>query len=223
MLKELLNFAWHAPKAYYLSKTLPQSQLYDLLMLKVEKLGMAKWRAELVGNLSGHVLEIGCGTGLMFPYYPKATQVQAIEPFPKFLDAAKERKRTSPAKINIIAAEGEAIPFKENRFDFVVVGLVMCSVKNQERFLNEIRRVLKPDGEIRLIEHVISKKPVSAFLMDKLNPIWLHLNKQNCHMNRDTEAIIQAHGFHLEDVRSFKILPQGIPAFPMRWIRAVPK
>lgn len=222
MLKELVSFAYHAPKALYLSKKLPHAELYDLLMLRAEKMGMDRWRQELVGDLSGSVLEIGCGTGLMFPYYPKTLRVMATEIFADFLEPAKGRARTAPATIELSMGAGEAIPFKDELFDCVVVGLVMCSVQDPAKVLQEIRRVLKPTGELRLIEHVISPKPVSAFLMNKLNPLWLHLNKQNCHMNRDTEATIAASGFHLQEVVPFKILPQGIPAFPMRWIRAFP-
>jgi len=223
MLKELLSFAWHAPKVYYLSRTLPHAELYDLLMLRAEQQGMAQWRRELVQDMSGRILEIGCGTGLMFRHYGKDARVAAIEPFADFVGVAKQRRQSNPASITLTCADGQSLPFRDDQFDFVVVGLVMCSVDQPEAFLREIRRTLKPTGELRLIEHVISDKPASAYLMDKLNPIWLQLNKQNCHMNRTTEAVIRANGFDLVEARPFKLYPKGIPAFPMRWMRAVPR
>jgi SAM-dependent methyltransferase len=223
MIRELLHFVVHAPETLALSRRLLHPQLYDTLMLRAEDRGMSIQRASLLENLHGDVLEIGCGTGLMFPYYPNEVCLAAVELIPDFLDLAKSRARKSDARISLFLGDGAQLPFSEQRFDFVIFGLVLCSVRSVAEVLKETRRVLKPDGEIRLVEHVRSAQPVHGAVMDALNPLWKFLNQQNCHMNRRTEALLEENGFRVTESRPFKIFSPGMPAFPMRWLRAVAK
>ncbi len=223
MLKEMLHFLRHAPATLALSRRLPHPQLYDTLMLRGDERGMSFWRASLLENLHGDVLEIGCGTGLMFPYYPDEICLAAVELVPEFLEIAKSRARKSDARISLFHGDGAHLPFSENRFDFVIFGLVLCSVGSVTRVLSEVKRVLRPQGEIRLIEHVRSAQPFHGAVMDALNPVWKLLNHQNCHMNRRTESLLDENGFQITEIKSFKIFSPGIPAFPMRWMRAMMK
>lgn len=192
-------------------------------MLRGDERGMADWRRSLVNELRGDVLEIGCGTGLMFPYYPDEICLAAVELIPEFLELAKSRARKSDARISLFHGDGAHLPFSEQRFDFVIFGLVLCSVHSVAEVLRETQRVLKTGGEIRLIEHVRSAQPFHGAVMDAVNPLWKFLNRQNCHMNRRTELLLEENGFRIIEIKSFKIFSPGIPAFPMRWIRAVVK
>ena len=97
---------------------------------------------------------------------------------------AHERARSAVASIEVRQASAEAIPAAEHSQDAVVVSLLLCSVENIERVLGEVRRVLKPGGKLALIEHVRSDGAVAGPLMDVLDPVWLYLNRQGCHMNR---------------------------------------
>ncbi len=223
MIRELIHFLVHTPATLALSRRLPHPQLYDTLMLRADERGMSSWRATLVENLHGDVLEIGCGTGLMFPYYPNEICLAAVELIPDFLELAKSRARKSDARISLFHGDGAQLPFSERRFDFVIFGLVLCSVRSVAEVLQETRRVLKPDGEIRLIEHVRSAQPFHGAVMDALNPVWKFLNQQNCHMNRRTESLLEENSFRVTESRPFKIFSPGIPAFPMRWLRAMAK
>lgn len=220
MIRELLHFLAHTPATLALSRRLPHPQLYDTLMLRADDRGMAAGRAALVENVRGDVLEIGCGTGLMFPYYPDDICLAAVELIPEFLELAKLQARKSPARISLFHGDGAHLPFSAKRFDFVIFGLVLCSVRSVAEVLKETRRVLKPSGEIRLIEHVRSAQPVHGAVMDALNPLWKFLNQQNCHMNRRTESLLEENGFRIVEIKSFKIFSPGVPAFPMRWMRA---
>lgn len=184
---------------------------------------MALRRASLLENLHGDVLEIGCGTGLMFPYYPDEICLAAVELIPDFLELAKSRARKSDARISLFHSDGSHLPFSEKRFDFVIFGLVLCSVNSVADVLRETRRVLKPGGEIRLIEHVRSARPLHGAMMDAVNPLWKFLNRQNCHLNRRTESLLEENGFRITEIKAFKIFSPGMPAFPMRWMQAAVK
>lgn len=223
MLRELAHLFVSAPSALRLKlKYSHQEEVYDAVMAVVDAAGLRDFRRELVSDLSGDILEIGAGTGLMFEHYAKGARVTALEPDGAFAERAKPRRAAAAASIEVVAGSAEHLPFADASFDAVVVGLVLCSVQDVERALSEIARVLRPGGEARLIEHVASERKVAARLMDWLDPLWLKLNGQGCHMNRATVAALVEHGFVLREVRPFQIFSAGLPAFPMRWIRAAP-
>ncbi len=222
MIREILHFAVHAPKTLALSKRLSQPELYDALMLEAEKLGLGQWRSSLVKDLEGDILEIGCGTGLMFPHYKGNVRLVATEFASDFLELAKARIATMTEGLTLALSDGQQLPFNSETFDCVVIALVLCTVPSPELVIAETRRVLKKGGQIRLIEHVRSPRALSGFLMKTFNPLWLGLNKQGCNMHRQTEALLEQCGISLEEVRPFKVFVPGMPAFPMRWIKARP-
>jgi ubiquinone/menaquinone biosynthesis C-methylase UbiE len=112
------------------------------------------------------------------------------------------------------------LDFADNTFDAVVFGLVLCSVPSVSRVLGEAFRVLRDGGRLRALEHVRSEAVVSGFLMNVTDRLWLRLNKQGCHWNRNPIGEIQAAGFHVDDVMAFKRFDTVMPAFPMRRVKA---
>ncbi len=197
-----------------------QAELYDTLMLRSDSAGFADERRRLVADISGNVVELGCGTGLMFPYYSESVKLLAIDLDQEFLARAHERARSAVASIEVRQASAEAIPAAEHSQDAVVVSLLLCSVENIEKVLGEVRRVLKPGGKLALIEHVRSDGAVAGPLMDVLDPVWLYLNRQGCHMNRRPLTRLRQCGFVVEQVVPFQVFSAGLPAFPMRRILA---
>lgn len=220
MLKELIHLARHAPATLLLQRRLAHVDLYDELMARGEARGMAERRRALVSDLSGAILEIGCGTGLMFPHYPAGAHVVAVEIDPDFLERARMRAAESPAHIELISGDAQHLPFAAGSFEAVVSGLVFCSVPSPEAAFAEIRRVLRPGGELRMIEHVISSRRISGAMMHAVDPLWLRLNRQGCHLDRDTEAAARAAGFLDVRAEAFQVYSPGLPAFPMRMIYA---
>ena len=220
MIKEILHFVLHAPQTVILQHRLSQAELYDTLMQRSEERGIAEWRSSLARDVDGVGLEIGCGTGLMFRHYKKGQRIVAMELESEFLTFARNRSDTSDAGISLAHADAQFLPFAEKVFDYIIIALVLCSVKSVQKVLEEVKRVLKKNGEVRLIEHVRSHRKMSGLVMDFLNPIWLGLNGQSCNMNRRTEALLEEGGFQLKEVVHFKIFAPGLPAFPMRWIQA---
>ncbi len=220
MLRELGHFVRTAREIVPLQKQYPRNQFSDLLMAKADEQGYADVRRELVGDLKGRVLEIGCGTGTMFQYYGPDAQVGAIEPEEDFLELAIPRAERSDGRIRVARGDAMQLAFADATFDAVVFGLVLCSVPSVERALAEAHRVLRPGGLLRALEHVRSERAVPALFMDLFNPIWMRMNKQSCRMNRHPLADIEAAGFVVDDVRSFQRFDTVMPAFPMRRVRA---
>jgi len=220
VIREISHFVWHAPKVLWKKWRLSQAELYDDVLGGADRAGFADQRAALVSDLRGEVLEIGVGTGAMLPHYSAKARVIGIEPDVKFLDRARARTDFS-CSAELREGDATKLDFDAGRFDTVVASLVLCSVDSPENVLAEIRRVLKPTGELRLVEHVISEKPVAAALMRTFDPLWLALNGQGCRMARDTEKTLERASFEIVERHPFQIWTPGLPAFPMRRLRAV--
>jgi SAM-dependent methyltransferase len=220
MIKEVAHFVRHAPEMARLQRRLSRAEFLDALNTRADAQGYAEIRRELVGDLSGRVLEIGCGTGTMFNYYGPEVDVDAIEPEEDFLKLAIAKADRTPKKIHVAKGDGMHLSVGDATFDAVVLGLVLCSVPSVEPVVSEAWRVLRGGGQLRALEHVRSDGSIAGPLMDIANPLWLRLNRQGCNWNRDPIASIERAGFRLDDVRAFQRFDTIIPAFPMRRIRA---
>jgi ubiquinone/menaquinone biosynthesis C-methylase UbiE len=220
MLKEIGHFIRNGKEASKLQRQHPRAEFVDMMTAKADAQGYAEVRRELVSDLTGRVLEIGCGTGTMFAYYGPGARVEAVEPEEDFLALATARAASYPERIHAAAGNGMDLAFDDGSFDAVVLGLVLCSVPSTERVLAEAFRVLRTGGQLRALEHVRSEQAVAGFLMDVTNPLWLRLNGQGCRWNRNPLGDIEGAGFQIEDVMAYKRFDTVMPAFPMRRVRA---
>jgi SAM-dependent methyltransferase len=217
MLAELAHLCRHAPATLALKRKLPQAELYATLIARADAAGLAVRRAELVAGLRGRVVEVGCGTGSMFAHY-RDVEVTAIEPDPEF--AAHARIAAAGLPIEVVEGTGEAIPLADGSMDAAVLALVLCSVPSVDDVVREVARVVRPGGEVRLLEHVRSPRRVAGALMDLANPLWLRVNGQGCRLNRDPIPALERAGLRIQRVEPFQIWSAGLPAFPMRVIAA---
>jgi len=175
--------------------------IYDGMMRASEEACLAQWRAELLRELSGAVLEIGAGTGATLSLYPKTvTRLVLCEPDPH-MRRKLEAKRGTAANVEISGASIQDLSFEENSFDAVVSSLVLCSVEDPPAALAQIRRVLKPGGRLVFLEHVAADgKPNRLKWQRRIEPVWKRL-MGNCHLTRRTEAAIEAAGFRIERIQ----------------------
>ncbi|WP_245971968.1 class I SAM-dependent methyltransferase [Solirubrobacter pauli] len=177
------------------------ARLYPRAAARADARGAASHRSRLVADLSGRVVEIGAGHGANFVHYPPTvTEVVAIEPEPTLRALATQAAAAHmPVPISVRPGTAEALPFADHELDAAVVSLVLCSVPDQARALDEIRRVLKPGGELRFYEHVIPRGGVKRMLLQAADRsgAWPAL-AGGCHPARDTAAAIERAGFTIE-------------------------
>src|SRR5919198_2112111 len=184
---------------------------------RAEERGAAEHRRRMLEGLSGRVVEVGAGHGLNFPHYPETvTEVVAIEPEPTLRTAAEQAGANAPVSVTVKSGTADALPLGDGEMDAAVASLVLCTVPDQGRALAELRRVLRPGGELRFYEHVIAhQQPGRAILqaVDRIG-LWPAL-AGGCHPARDTGPAIEAAGFTMERCERFGFSPAPImPAFP---------
>jgi ubiquinone/menaquinone biosynthesis C-methylase UbiE len=167
---------------------------------------LEQYRRELVEGLAGRVVEVGAGSGASFPYYPPGVnEVVAVEPEPYLRRLAEQAAGAAPVPVRVVPGLAEELPLADGSFDAAVVSLVLCSVGDPDRALAEIRRVLRPGGELRFWEHVIAPDGRRlASLQRALDRVWPRL-AGGCHAGRDTVAAIERAGFAIERCRRFDI------------------
>jgi len=183
--------------------------LYGLLDRKNQK-WMRGYLSYVVGDAGGRVLEIGAGTGHSFECYEKARQVVATEPDPFMLAQARKRlEELGLTRVELCQHVAEHLPFEDSSFDHVVSVLVLCTVKDARSALLEARRVLKPGGTLRFIEHVRYDGGPRGLVQDAIAPVWRCLGG-GCHVNRRTAETIVEAGFQFVDLQRY-VTGLGIP------------
>ena len=170
------------------------ARFYDRMLASTEEAGLRERRRALLAEASGRVLEVGAGTGLNVEHYTDAaTDIVFTEPEKPMADRLRQRV----TKGRVVETPAESLPFDDGTFDTVVCTLVLCTVREPERALAEIRRVLKPGGRVLLLEHVRSSDPARAKWQDRLHGPW-HWIGRGCHCNRDTAATLAEAGFDVQ-------------------------
>jgi ubiquinone/menaquinone biosynthesis C-methylase UbiE len=178
------------------------SPVYDLLESLAERSKFSRWRRLLFQQVKGsNILEVGVGTGKNFPYYPPGREVTAIDLSEGMLSRARKKLASYPsARINLKTMDVQKLDLEAGSFDTAVATFVFCSVPNPVLGLREVRRVLKPEGKLLLLEHVLSERPVLRFLMKLMSPIMVRITGAN--INRSTVRNIQKAGFRIEEEKN---------------------
>ncbi|MEX1028130.1 MAG: class I SAM-dependent methyltransferase [Candidatus Paceibacterota bacterium] len=164
---------------------------------------VAKHRSELLSNASGEVLEIGIGTGLNLPCYPKEVRrITAVDPNPGMHCRAQMRAQEAGIEVDKRLLKTEELPFDDDRFDCVVSTFTLCSIENVSSALGEIFRVLKPDGRFLTLEHGLSPEPSVQKWQRRLN--WLQQRlADNCHLDRNLRQLLEQQPFGSAELDEF--------------------
>jgi ubiquinone/menaquinone biosynthesis C-methylase UbiE len=159
-------------------------------------------RKMLLEEVSGHVLEIGCGTGLNIPWYTsRVSSLTLTDHNSGMLSDALDRIRVSPLRITVCRSSAESLPFADGTFDSVVSTWTLCSIGDVNRGLDEVSRVLRPSGTFHFLDHGLSPDPGVRLLQKILKPLFL-LFGGGCRPDRDIKSLLVSHEFVIRSLET---------------------
>jgi ubiquinone/menaquinone biosynthesis C-methylase UbiE len=191
------------------------ARFFDRLSGVLEK-ELGQWRQELLSGLTGRVIEVGAGNGMNFRHYPASVEeVVAIEPEPYLRTKAERAAQRAPVRVSVRPGLAHRLEFDDGSFDGAIACLVLCSIADQGAALAELRRVLKPEGELRFLEHVRSDSAGKARVQRAADRtrVWPQI-AGGCRCSRDTVGAIRAAGFDARSVRQMDVGPGWILTNP---------
>jgi ubiquinone/menaquinone biosynthesis C-methylase UbiE len=158
-------------------------------------------RERWVPRAHGEVLELGVGSGLNLPFYDatRVAKVTGIDPSAPLLARAAVRAADAKVPVELVCGSAEQLPFGERAFDSVVVTYTLCSVEDPARVLAEVRRVLRPGGELVFVEHGLARDPGTQKWQHRVTPIWRRLGG-GCRLDRDMAALLRDAGYRVDDL-----------------------
>lgn len=176
------------------------ARLYDRTMRLADRAGVHRARTRIAGGAVGDVLEIGIGTGLNLAAYPPGTSIHGIDPSEPALAIAAQRAGRLDRAVALTEGDAAALPYPDGRFDTVVGTFVLCSVGDVASTLREGRRVLRPGGTLRFLEHARSGRGWIACLQAGLAPTWARA-AGGCRLDHDVRASIEGAGLRVIEGR----------------------
>ena len=183
---------------FYSKYVLPR--VIDLAMRNRET---ARLRAEWLPHARGDVLEVGIGSALNLPYYSsQVRRVCGVDPSVELQRMASARIAASPLEVELFVQSAEdPLPVSEASVDTAVLTWTLCSIPNASSALREIKRVLKPDGQLIFLEHGRAPDPGVVAWQDRLTPIWKRI-AGGCHLNRKIDDLVEGAGFEISELRT---------------------
>ena len=165
-----------------------------------------KERAAVCADLSGHVLEVGFGSGLNTTHYPAAVaEIAAVEPSDRGWAMSRRVRENSPVAVTRIGLDGQDIAATEHAFDNALITFSLCTIPDPSRALREVRRLVRPGGRLYFLEHGISPDAGVARWQRRLDPIEKRV-AGGCHLTRDTPALLRDAGLKVEELETKYLL-----------------
>lgn len=206
ILMQLANLAGNR----FLGRSAPRSRLQigdartarllDAGMLVLDRAGISRARARVAGRARGDILEIGVGTGLNIAAYPADASLHGIDVSGPALTIAASRAHRLGRRVVLRSGDAAALPYADASFDAVVASFVLCSVGDVGATLREARRVLRPGGRVRLLEHARAEHPALAGIQRRLAPAWSRASG-GCRLDHDVVAAVSGAGLRIVEER----------------------
>jgi SAM-dependent methyltransferase len=157
-------------------------------------------RARWVPLASGVVLEVGVGSGLNLPIYSREVRkLYALDPSEALLRKARAQAARAAFSVEFLCQPAEVIPLADGSVDAVVTTWTLCTIPDPVAALQEMRRVLRPEGRLIFVEHGRSPDPAVVRWQDRLTPLWRRVTG-GCHLNRPIDRLLQSGGFEALEV-----------------------
>lgn len=181
--------------SFYRDRVLPH-----LVQLAMRNQHLMPYRERALSAAQGRVLEIGIGSGLNLPFYPPHTrEILGLEPAPRLLAMAWRAAARSPLAVTFIEGSAERIPIDDHSIDTVVTTWTLCSIPEADCALREMRRVLRPGGQLLFVEHGLAPEHNIRKWQDRLTPLWKRIGG-GCHLNRPIQTLIEVAGFQIAQI-----------------------
>jgi ubiquinone/menaquinone biosynthesis C-methylase UbiE len=171
-----------------------------LVHLAMRNRRLVSRRERVISAADGRVLEIGIGSGLNLPFYPsRVREVVGLDPAPRLLAMARRAAETSAVPVTFITGSAEAIPLDDNSIDTAVTTWTLCTIPDAVRALKDVRRVLRPGGQLLFIEHGLAPEDNVRRWQNRLTPVWKRISG-GCHLNRPIHSLIEAAGYRIATI-----------------------
>lgn len=176
---------------------------------------ITRQRSTVVPRAHGRVLEIGIGTGLNLAHYDaeKVNTLCGLDPSLALHAIAKDRLAATRLKLELVPLSAERIPADDASYDSIVCTFTLCTIPDPLTALSEMRRVLKPGGELLFSEHGLAPEPSVQKWQHRLTPVWRPL-AGGCHLDRDIPALLTQAGFRVTELKQQYVKGPR----PMTWI-----
>ena len=174
--------------------------IYDRLAQRYDRVArnhtLEGLRSALFSQTRGSVLELGVGTGATFRHYPQTlSSLTALDVSSTMLHEAQILALSLPFPVRLKQCDFQTLPFADQSFDTVVSSLALCGIPDPARLFADVRRVLKPGGQLLALEHVRPPNSLLGTASDLIDPLFDQVI--GCHPNRPTPALLQAAGFEV--------------------------
>lgn len=155
-------------------------------------------RQKIVPLAEGVVLEVGMGSGLNLPFYDadKVELIWGLEPSLGMRKRAQKNIDRSPIQVNWLDLKAEQIPLDDNSVDTILLTYTLCSIPDWKLALQQMRRVLKPDGKLLFSEHGAAPDAGVLKWQNRITPVWKRFGG-GCHLNRPISQYIDEAGFKI--------------------------
>jgi ubiquinone/menaquinone biosynthesis C-methylase UbiE len=174
---------------------------------------MMKMRGLVCSGISGRVLEVGFGSAVNLPVYPDAvTEVLAVDPSLHGRRLGADRIAASDLPVVFVAPEAESIPLDDASVDCALSTMTLCTIPDLQAALGEIRRILKPGGQLHFFDHGLSEDDSTQKLQHRLTPMWTRV-AGGCHLDRPIADEIESAGYEVEYERMQLKGPTFLTAF----------
>jgi ubiquinone/menaquinone biosynthesis C-methylase UbiE len=184
---------------HFYNKSAPD---YNRWMKHFDRLLLGDGRRRTCARVEGRTLELAVGTGRNFPFYPSGLELTGIDLSPGMLALARRRAEELGLRADLRLGDAQALDFPDDRFDMVVCTLALCTIPDEARALTEAYRVLRPGGQLRLLEHVRSPIAPVRWLQRLFDPLMVRLAGD--HLLRDPLDHFGAIGFRTESCKRSK-------------------
>jgi ubiquinone/menaquinone biosynthesis C-methylase UbiE len=154
-------------------------------------------RQRVTSHAHGRVLEIGIGSGLNLPLYgPQVQELVGVEPSGRLMQMARAAASTAKVPLTLLQGSAESIPIEDGTIDTVVTTWTLCSIPDAGRALAELRRVLKPGGQLLFAEHGLAPEERVRKWQHRLTPAWKKIGG-GCHLDRPIRSLVESAGFEI--------------------------